>query len=249
MHVGKLLATCKAGEHWRAGGFGSLDEFMLDLRERYKRGRTQLWSYMTVAEKLLPILDATTLEEIGISKAMELKRGLKKADGKSLPETIIEAARKQATTAKEVRALVAQAFNLSPDDKGSWFDFDGCFMTPEERQEFKQAVKITMMLLEIKKDVPEHIARKEIFMAWAREFKATHEPEVFGPVTTVNTPAVLMLPPNSVTPESVNTGCAACHEPMDINTQELVCFDTFWYHGTCAPSVASMEFTAADVEV
>jgi hypothetical protein len=64
---------------------------------------------------------------------------------------------------------------------GTWFDFDGCFMTPEERAEFKDTVRMTATLLELKKALPEHVQRKEIFFAWLREFRGTHETEVYGP--------------------------------------------------------------------
>lgn len=196
VRFGEMMVRFKSSESWRPLGYGSFDLFMSELGHRYRIGRTQMWSYLTVAEKLLPVIDAATLEEIGISKAMELKRGLKKANGKPLPVSIIEAARKQETTIKEVRALIGQAFNLAPDDKGAWFDFDGCFMTPEERKEFKDAVRTTKTLLGITNDVPEHIQRKEIFFTWMREFDATHRAEVYGPQEPVNTPAILMLPGN-----------------------------------------------------
>jgi hypothetical protein len=194
MRLGKLLLRCKNAEAWRPAGFQSFELFMLHLRDRYNRGKTQLWSYMTVAEKLSPTIDAKTLEEIGISKALELKRGLKKSGGKAIPQEIIDKARLQATTIKEVRALLAQAFNLSPDDKGTWFDLDGFFVTTEEKQEFVSAVRTTLALLGIAKDIPNHIQRKEVIFAWAREFIGTHAAEVHGPQEMQNTPATLVLP-------------------------------------------------------
>lgn len=191
MRLGRLLAECQSAEAWRPL-FNSFDEFMLDLKQRFHRGRTQLWQYLTVARHLGPIIEADTLEEIGISKALEIKRGMKKNGGKPIPQEIIEAARQQTVTAKEIRARIAQAFNTEPDEKGTWFDLDGFFITKEEREQFVAAVHLTKVLLNLGKDVPEHVQRKAIIFAWLQEFTATHAAEINGPQQPVNTPAKLL---------------------------------------------------------
>jgi|SRR6266704_162822 len=180
-HLGKLLLEFKNGEHWRAVGFNSFERFMMELRDKYNRGKTQLWSYLTVAETLLPTIDAATLEEIGITKALVLRRAVTQTQ-RPIPQEILDKAKDKATTIKELRAIVGAALHL-PDmiQDGTWFDFDGCFMTPEEREEFKDTVRLTATLLELKKGLPEHVQRKEIFFAWLREFRGTHATEVYGP--------------------------------------------------------------------
>lgn len=196
MRLGEMLRQCKEGGHWRAG-FETFDDFMADLRTRYRRGKTQLWAYLTVAEKLLPMIPADTLEEIGISKALELKRAVTKS-GKPVPVEIIQAARKQETTIKELRAMIGASLNIDTGpEKGSWFDFDGCYFTPDERKEFVACVLITERILGLKPEIPDHIRRKEIFLAWAREFLGTHAAEVLGPGAMCNTPATLILPPGA----------------------------------------------------
>jgi hypothetical protein len=191
MKLGLLLAAFKANEGWRPLGYPSLDAFMLELRDKYHRGRTQLWSYLTVAEKLGPVISTEALEQMGISKALELKRALVKADGKPLPDSVVAAAL-TSMTIKELRGQIGQAMNL-PDDRepGTWFDFDGCFMTPDERKEFKEAVVITEKLLELSRATPDPIRRKAIFFAWLREFVGTHAAEVNGP--TPGPPTVCRL--------------------------------------------------------
>lgn len=192
MKLGALLVKFKAAEYWRTLGYQTFADFMLELRDKYNRGRTQLWSYLTVAEKLLPIIPAATLEEIGITKALEIKRAL--ASGKTIPPEIIEAARKQTTTIKELRAALGAALNFSMGGQpGTWFDFNGTYLTAEEREEFRQAVKLTITLLEIAPHVPEHIQRKEIFFAWLREFIGTHAAEVYAPQAGP-TESTLLLP-------------------------------------------------------
>lgn len=192
MTLGAMLANFSAGEYWRDLGYESFPQFMLELRDKYKRGKTQLWAYFSVAKFLLPTIPAAQLEEMGISKAMELKKALEKS-GKALPVEIIDAARQRATTIKEVRAMLGQALNL-PDthEPGSWFDFDGCYMTPDECKEFVGAVKMTLTLLGTKKELAEHVQRKAVFMAWLQEYVGTHSAEVYGPKETVNIPAKLL---------------------------------------------------------
>ena len=188
VHLGRLLLTYRERVDYE-----SFKQFMVEISNRYNRKKTALWGYVTVAEKLLPIIDAATLEAIGISKALELQRALKKS-GKTLPQEIINAASKQETTIKELRAELARAFGFAPDDNtGVWLDFGGAFLTKEERDEFFLAVRTTKAMLGLKDEVPDHIQRKAIFQAWSQEFVGTHSAEVYGPQQAENTPTVLML--------------------------------------------------------
>jgi hypothetical protein len=169
--------------------------FMAEISNRFNREQKTLYGYLGVAERLLPLISAGKLEQIGISKALEIKRALKKADGKAIPQDVIDAACLPQTTAKELRALLAQAFCYAPDaEKGVWIDFGGSFLTKEERAEFLAAVRVTKAMLGLSDEIPDHIQRKEILQAWWREFMGTHAAEVLGPQQAENTPAVLMLP-------------------------------------------------------
>lgn len=181
MRLGRMLASFKATEDWRKLGYQTFDALMEELRVKYNRGRSQLWTYMTAYETLSPYYDAATLESLGIGKALEIKRAVK-ATGAALPEAVMAAAQLPTTKLKELRALIGQALNL-PDDReqGVWFDLGGCYFTPEEKEEFTVAVQVAIMQLGIKKHVPEHIQRKEIMLAWAREFFQTWAHEVYGP--------------------------------------------------------------------
>lgn len=191
MRLGRLLASFKAAECWRELDYGNFDAFMLELRDKYHRGRTQLWAYLSVAETLGSVIPAETLERIGISKAMELKRAMVRS-GKQLPAALVAAAEESTTTIKELRGLVGEALNLTDDrTPGTWFDFDGCFMTKDEREEFKAAVIITEHLLELSRDLPDHMRRKVIFFAWLQEFIGTHAAEVNGPAMTTTVAKLL----------------------------------------------------------
>jgi hypothetical protein len=192
MRLGELLSVCKAGEHWRAAGFEGFPAFMADLGAKYKRGKTQLWAYLNAHEALSALVAPNVLERIGISKCLEIRRQLKKANGKPLTPELIEMAQQQSVTTKELRAALCTAFSVVDDQPtGTWFDCDGFYVTPEERKEFIAAVKLTMKLLGIQPHVPEHIQRKEIFFAWLREFSGTHAADVYGGAS-INTPAKLL---------------------------------------------------------
>jgi hypothetical protein len=185
--LGGLLAAFKSCEGWRglngADGqpYPNFDAFMLELRERYNRGRTQLYQFCSVAEKLLPMISADTLDEMGISKATEIKRAIGGVPGRAVTPEILEAARNPKVTIKQLRAILADAFNITDErPAGQWFDFGGAYLTPDERKAFVDAVKVTTAILGLKNDVPDHIQRKEIFLAWAAEFEGTHAAEVYG---------------------------------------------------------------------
>lgn len=177
VRLGALLLEFKNKNLWQQLGYKTFDVFMGELREKTQRGRTQLYSYLGIAEYFLPIIDARTLENIGATKAFEMKRQAKLA-GKPVPEEIVLAAKDLST--KELRARLAQAFHIQEEPSGAWFDFQGTYFTAEQRAEFKDAVKVAMKVLGIKPNIPDHIARGEIMLAFAREFFATYAPEAYG---------------------------------------------------------------------
>lgn len=181
VRLGRHLSTFKAREAWRPLGYKTFDDFVGEVKKRARRGRTQIYGYMGAVEKLLPTISATSLEEMGVSKALELKRAVDKLDGKPLPAGLLEAALDRDVTGKELRGEIGKALNLAPDDKGTWFDLDGFFITPEERAEFKEAVKATETLLNLSKSVPDHVRRKAVIMSWMQEWYGTHAAEVNGP--------------------------------------------------------------------
>lgn len=175
--LGALLWRYRESKQWREDGFETWEGLMDTLSERYKRGRTQLRSYLGVAEYFLPTISEEKLESIGISSALEMRRQSKLAN-KPVPQEIIDTAAD--LTTKELRARLAQAFHLQEEPKGTWFDFQGAFFNQEQRNEFRQAVKVAMKVLGIKPNVPDHIARAEIMLAFAREFFGTYAVEVYG---------------------------------------------------------------------
>jgi hypothetical protein len=197
MRLGQLLATFEANECWRELGYTSFARFMMELRDRFKRGRTQLWAYFSVAKFLLPTIPAETLEAMGISKAMELKYALEKQQktnsGAVIPAEVIAAALCKQTTGKELRAMIGEAFCQKDDrEPGTWYDCDGFYMTAEERKEYAACVKMTILHLGLKPEMEEHQQRKAVYMAWMQEYSGTHSAEVYGTAQPENEPPQLI---------------------------------------------------------
>ena len=196
VRLGVMLSHFKAQEHWRRLGYQTFDDFMHELKERFHRGRTQLYGYMGAAEQLLSTISAEDLEKMGISKVLELKRALKKLDGKPLSQDLINKALADGTTTKELRGDIAQALNLSPEPAGTWFDMDGFFMDPDERKEFKEIWHVAEGLLGLKKETPDHIRRKEVILTCMREWYGTHAAEFYGDDKGVATCAAVFMKPS-----------------------------------------------------
>jgi hypothetical protein len=193
--LGILLAEFKAKEHWRQyEQYKTFDDFILELRQRFNRGRTVLYGYMGAVETLLPTISAETLETIGISKVLELKRAQKKLGGKVMPPELLEAALKPDVTTKELRGTVGKALNLTEEPGGTWFDLDGFFMDKAERAEFKEAFLATEGLLGLKSTTPDHIRRKEVILTWMREWFGTHAAEFNGVEQPPNVAPIYISP-------------------------------------------------------
>ena len=182
VRLGALLVLYKQSESWRAHGYANFDDFMEGLRARFNRARKTLYKYLGVVENLLPVVTAEDLNDIGISKAMELKYALSFPGRKITPE-VLAAAKDENVTVKQLRAVLHLEYTLPPDQRptGTWFDCGGWYMDKEERVEFVEAIKVGMAVLGIRKETPEWQQRKLIIMTALQEFLAAHGPEVYGP--------------------------------------------------------------------
>jgi hypothetical protein len=183
IRLGALLFTFKKKEYWRQLNYPNFDGFLIELAENFKRGRTQLYSYLAVAENLLPSISENELDEMGIGKASELKRALAGDSTRELTSTLISLATNPLITVKELRAAIHSEFNIKDDPRpaGTWLDLGGFYATEEERKEFDEAIKIGVAVLNIKKETPDWIKVKEVLLYSLRDFASTYGPEVYGP--------------------------------------------------------------------
>lgn len=180
--LGAMLLEFRRDECWRPLGYESFGKFLQEIHTKFNRDTSTLHGYIGVAEKLLPFVDAATLDQIGISKALEIKRALS-ISGRALTPEVIEAARDSSQTVKQLRAMLHEAYSLPADLRGegaTWFDFGGAWMTPSEKKEFLEAVTVMKRALGLTKSTPEWLQRKEILCFAMREAFATHAPAVYG---------------------------------------------------------------------
>jgi hypothetical protein len=180
--LGVMLMEFEKTEGWRAHGFTGFDAFMEAMRTNFNRSRRTLYGYLSVAKKLLPFLDEKTLNEIGISKALEIKYALS-FTGRKLTPDIVTAACDPKVTVKQLRAVLHIELELPADERpsGTWFDCGGWYMDTAEREEFVDCIHVGMAVLGIDKASPEWMQRKLIIMTALQEFYAAHAPEVYGP--------------------------------------------------------------------
>lgn len=176
----RLLVMVKFNESWREAGHSSLNAYILTLSERYGRKPQTIYAYISVAEKLLPLAGEEGLDKMGITKAMEIVRGANKAK-KDISRELVMAAMKDEVTVDEVRALVHKFFELNGEmPKGKFIDVGGFYADEEQYKTFVEAVKISMRVLNLPQEMPDHVKRMRIIMFWAQEINGTYAAEVYG---------------------------------------------------------------------
>lgn len=180
-----LLVVFKLNEAWRDLGHGSLNAYILTFAERLGRSPQQIYAYIDVAERLLPMIGEERLNLLGISKASELVRASKKSKKNITIELVTEAIAPRVTVA-QVRALAHKTFELGGElPKGKYVDIGGFYVDDESHQTFVDAVKVSMRVLNIPKEMPEWQQRQKIIMFWAQEVLGTYAAEVYGTPTPV----------------------------------------------------------------
>lgn len=177
VRLGVLLYQFREKEAWRALNYSGFNHFISEMGERFDRGRTMLFEYVSVVEKLLPQIEAEILEDIGISKARILKQAQKAAGGKLLPEIAIAKASNKEITANQLRTITYEAYdqNMPALEKGSWVDL-GMYASFDEKEILKRAFRVAEKTDPvISKDLPDHIRRKEAILRWCMEYLASFE--------------------------------------------------------------------------
>ena len=172
--LGSLVSTVRQKKYWHSYGFHSFGSYVVSLEPKVKRKRSQVYLCVGVIEKLENQIPLADLEKMGISKAYELKKYATES-GKIVPEDLIKTALDPETDLTELKATVADALHKSPDEKGTWFDFGGFYVTPDEKQQIEDIVELAKSVdPAIPHNIPEHVIRKEVFMRLIMEFQATY---------------------------------------------------------------------------
>lgn len=172
--LGYLLTEVSEHRYWEAAGLESFGEYIKSLSEKYNRGRTQLYHYFSTVKELKPYLTEDQLNEMGIAKANEIRKSVKQTGFPPKEEIISEAVKPGVTTAT-VRKLLFEATNRPADEKGTWMDFEGFYVTEDERLVIRSAFEAAWRTDPIvSKSVPDWTRRKEAVLRMAMEYLAEH---------------------------------------------------------------------------
>lgn len=171
--LGHLLFEVQKNLYWKYVGHSSFGEYMLSLADKYNKGRTQLYQYVATVRELSPYINETQMNEMGIAKAMALKVSVKR-NGFPPTEEIISQALDPKVTTKDLRTILCVADGVV-DEKGTWMDREGFYVTEEERLVIQSADAAALKTdPAVQQDAPDWIKRKEIALRQAMEFLSVH---------------------------------------------------------------------------
>lgn len=173
--LGLLLTEVSEKEFWHdVDGCKSMNDYIRLLGEKYNRGRTQIYNYFATVKELRPYVTEQQLDDMGISKARELKSATKRSGFPPSQEIISEAVKPE-TTIEKVRELLFNSGNPAPENKGTWFDLAGFPVTPEElatiNDAFEAACKTDPI---ISQSLPAWARKKEWILRMAMEYLGSH---------------------------------------------------------------------------
>lgn len=167
--IGDALLAVRTTRAWLATDAHSWDDYLTTCKNRVGLGRTALYGYVSVVERLLPAVDKKTLIEMGISKAHVLAQHVK-ISGKKPAAELVEKASNPEVGIEEFKAVVAEAQNVKPpEEKGKWRDLGGAYFSAEEWAEIERAFAEAKIQAEVPQDIPDWLERKLIIQAMAAE--------------------------------------------------------------------------------
>lgn len=171
--LGSVLLAVRSSKAWRIRGFETFGDYLRYAEQRFDKGRTALYGYISVAERLLPEVSESTIKEMGITKASALAQFVKQT-GRRLPESLVEKARDPEITTDEFKNVVMQEMHQDAPPRGRWRDL-GFFATDEEYAEIEQAIETAKQVDPvIPKNQPLWAQLKDALLRMAQEFQGTY---------------------------------------------------------------------------
>lgn len=171
LEIGVAMLAVQRAKAWIVRA-RSWDSYVMDCGKRFGRGRSSLYGYTSVAERLLPHMPAEQLIEMGISKAQPLAQYARHHDGR-LPIDLVESAINPKVGADDFRAEVAK-LQHGTEDKGAWYEIPGFFVTPEEKEEIERGFVRATEVEPLPEDCPEWLKNKIIVQRLVAEFLSTY---------------------------------------------------------------------------
>lgn len=174
VQLGTLLFRVQAKQLWLVLGYSNWTEYFTVLQEKFDRSKGQLYAYIGVAKTLKPYVADKDLFDMGIGKASELRKTVE-LTGKAPSPEIIKKAINPATKIGQFRQDLYDENNvIDHNEKGSWVDFGGCYLSPGEKEEWIKSIEIAKSIDPVvSNSLPEHVQRKEAMLRLAREFIGT----------------------------------------------------------------------------
>ena len=190
--LGSALKEVKVEQYWLAWGYDRFSNYLEYIWETIGKKRSQVYMILSVAEVLLPYVSENQLEEIGISKAYELKRLVAQGGNvqaeitlqSELPEIgdefiqIMDYAARPKVTAAQLRVRVNELLHIHEDNRGTWFDIEGFYATADERKEIAEFWELGRKILQLSSETSDDEIRKQVFLAAIRESTSTWQGEL-----------------------------------------------------------------------
>lgn len=174
VRLGSLVHQVRQKKYWDAYGYHSFGSYVASLEPKIKRKRSQVYLCVGVIETLGSQVSEANLETMGISKANELKKYVKES-GKIVSDDLLQAALDPEVDIDKLKAAVADALHKSPDEKGSWLDLGGFYVTDDERKLILETLELAKNIDPVvPHDIPEHAQKKEAVLRLVMEFQSTY---------------------------------------------------------------------------
>lgn len=174
--LGKHIFDMQAKTLWLILGYASWRDYFGFLQDKFETGRTQLYSYLGTVKSLAPYVDDDTMDEMGITKAKELKRAIDTTN-KAPSDELLKKARDPKVTAPQFKKEVETEFHIKEhNEQGTWRDLGGAFFTDEEYAIWLKAINLAKCIDPvIPTSLPKHSQFKESLMRLSEEFIGTYD--------------------------------------------------------------------------
>lgn len=172
--LGSLVYQVRQKKYWSAYGHHSFGSYVVTLEPKIRRKRSQIYLCVGVIETLGSQVSEEDLETMGISKANELKKYVKES-GKIIPSELLQLALSSEIDLDNLKASVADALHKTPDEKGSWLDLGGFYVSDDERRLILDTIELAKNIDPVvPHDIPEHAQKKEAVLRLVMEFQSTY---------------------------------------------------------------------------
>lgn len=172
VRLGRLMNQVQHGKFWLGWGFGSFGQYVDSIKDKIGRERSALYEFCSVSEKLLPQISESDLETMGISRASLLKRFVQQTS-RRVPPDLLAAALDDTITVAKFKTICYHEMKADEPIQGVWREWN-FYCEPDHWAEIQQAAEVAKREVPIDSNLPDHVIRKDVLLAFAREFLGTY---------------------------------------------------------------------------